>query len=131
MKTKELEKVKISIEKSENKLVGLNNDLSAHEKNRMDTEKSIGLRRRHLERLKEKFDRLKFNIQRIHDRQELEERINSTIEEKTCNKEVDVMDIVKQQKRIYDLHLLIKTWTRKVEIAQLAKKSKQKAKAKS
>ena len=37
---------------------------------------------------------------------------------------VDIMDIVNQQTKIYELQSAIKTWTKKVEIAHLVHKNK-------
>jgi chromosome segregation ATPase len=136
LKSIELEKVKISNEKSEKRMIELNDELDEIKKERLNVEKSLDLRKRHLQRLQDKVEKNKSNIQLIEDDQkgqtendfmDIETTSTSThtdIEENGNSTEVEIMDIVDQQTHIYELKSLIKTWRRKVEIAHLAKKNK-------
>lgn len=125
--TSQLEQIKVLYEKSEKKLAILNEVLEKYEKQKLSSEKSVDLRRRHLQRLQDKVQSQKDNIEAISSDQD---KINNCGEMKTdedendSNKNVDVMDIVDQQSQLYELQSLIKTWSRKVEIAQLANKNK-------
>ena len=114
--------VKIVVEKSEKRLIGLNTILKEHEDERIKAEKSLGLRKRHFQRLQDKVQRNKDTIQCIKTDQQRANDENSDVS--IHAKDVDVMNIVHQQTKIFELKSLIKTWTRKVEIAQLARKNR-------
>ncbi len=123
-KTRELGKIKMSIEKSDAQLVTLVDVLNESEKKKMNTQKSLDLRCRHLGRLKEKIERHRANLESMNGKQKKRDELNRTIDDDIdSSPKVDVMDIVERQTKIYELKSLIKTWTRKVEIAQLAKKN--------
>lgn len=119
----ELERIKISFEKSEKELVELKNVLQECKNEKQNVNKSIDLRKCHLERLQEKIQKQGDNIKTIQIKGEEQKKSmmsNADGENISYDLNVDVMDIVQQQSKLYELKGLIKTWTRKVEIAELS-----------
>lgn len=128
-KTKELDKMKILVEKSERDIVDLEAKLKEVRKEKSKVVKSLELRCRHLDRLQEKVQRHDHDIEIINKGKDVAPGYPETKSEdheqtNPLNKaNVDIMDIVNQQTKIYELQSAIKTWTKKVEIAQLVKKN--------
>jgi hypothetical protein len=136
-KTNELEKAKVLSKKSENKLSKLILTAKEHEKVERQKSNEIQLRQRHLKRLEDNMQRLKDTMDDIkskesNDKDDTEEAPPSCKMKESDNRRrnhdkdkknvvVEVMDFVKQQSELYELQALMKTWTRKVEIAQLSK----------
>ncbi len=119
----ELERIKISFEKSEKELLELKNVLQECKNEKQNVNKSIDLRKRHLERLQEKIQKQGNNIKTIQIKGEEQKKSmmsKDDDEKRSYDLNVDVMDIVQQQSKLFELKGLIKTWTRKVEIAELS-----------
>ena len=126
--TSQLEQTKVLHEKSEKRSVKLNEVLAKYEKEKLNSEKSLDLRRRHLDRLQDKVQRQKDHIEAVHTDQDRIydccERNGNDVDDANDRSNVDVMDVVDQQSQLYELKSMIKTWSRKVEIAQLANKNR-------
>ena len=122
--TNELEKIKAVFEKSEKQLISLNKSLKDHTKSRESIDKSIDLRQRHLSRLQEKIVKHKNNINTLQLRVDKQNLMDCTEPNSVSDYQgntTDVMDIVQQQSKLYELKAQIKTWTRKVEVAEISR----------
>ena len=126
-KTKQVDKMKILLKNSEKEMVDLEARLKDVVKEKCKVVKSLELRCRHLERLEQKVQRHDHDIEIInkskHEAANTETKIEGQKTDSLNKTNVDIMDIVNQQTKIYELQSAIKTWTKKVEIAQLVKKN--------
>lgn len=128
-KTRTLDKMKIAFETLEKDRLALDGKLKDCKEERQKVHKSLELRRRHFERLDDKVKRHDKQIETMNnEKQKHTERIFDTSDRndpgsKATDVKVDIMDIVNQQTKIYELQSAIKTWTKKVEIARLVNKN--------
>ena len=120
-KTRILEKIKFSEENSRKKLLVLEDDLELLKKTNDKVGRAVALRKKHLKRLEDDTLTLKADIEKGRLEEE-KEVISSSGDDHVDDN--NLMDMIQLQANLYDLRDAIKVWERKVEIAELVSKNK-------
>ena len=123
-KIRRLEKIKISEENSCKKLLVSEEELEILKNTNDKIDRAVILRQKHLKRLEDQTLNLKMEKEKYVSGKGREES-GSSID--SCANDNNLMNMVQLQANLYSLRDAIKSWERKVEIAELVSKNKSKS----